>query len=136
MVTLIFLVLENRLIRLSIVNLNKVEQEYSKWFHDELLNEIAISSDKEGINEILEYISKRGYRRFTYQKLSNYIAEHDQKIIINLLELLSVMRKYSILGVENKGKIAFPYRLGYSVNVDKTTKFILHQGLHKFFNIN
>ncbi|HEM3598258.1 TPA: hypothetical protein U1C22_001259 [Streptococcus suis] len=122
--------------RITISNLQRVEQGYSKWFYDELLNEIAISNNKSDIKEILTYISKRGYGSFTYQKLFDYIVKDTGQQKEGLLEVLSVMRDYGIIGVINsQKKVDFTYRMGLSTRVNQTTKFILHNGLKKYLNI-
>ncbi len=124
-------------VKITIDNLMRVEQDYSKWFYDELLNEIAISENKENIKLVLNYISNRGYSQFTYQKLSDYISREDNEPIDNLLDILTVMRDYGIIGVVNKNKkIDFTYRKGLSTNINKNTKFILHRGLYKYLNMS
>ena len=122
--------------RITISNLQRVEQGYSKWFYDELLNEIAISNNKEDIIEILSFISQRGYGRFTYKKLFNYILKDTGQKREDLLEVLSVMRDYGIIGVRNgKKMIDFTYRTGLSTRVNQSTEFLLHYGLEKYLNI-
>lgn len=122
--------------RITKNNLSKIEQGYSKWFYTELLNEIAISEEKLEIQLLLNYISKRGYRRFTFVKLSDYIFNETGEHNENLLKTLSSMQKYGILGVVNKNnKFDFIHRSGISPNVNKNTNFIVHKGLHKFLNM-
>lgn len=122
---------------ITVDNLLKIEQTYSKWFYDELLNELKISENQTSIKKVLEVVSKRGFMSFTLEKLTKFAEETlEDYDMPNLLEDLKRMRDYSILGVKLKnGNIDFNYRLGYSPSVDIKTKFIVHQGLRKYLNL-
>lgn len=123
--------------KISINNLVAIEQTYSKWFNDELLNELAISEDQEILKKILEIVSKRGMVTFTVDKLRQFAAkEVEDSDMPNLLVNLNKMRDYSILGVQlSNGHVDFAYRLGYSPSIDTKTKFRVHQGLKKYLNL-
>lgn len=66
----------------------------------------------------------------------DYIVKDTGQQKEGLLEVLSVMRDYGIIGVINsQKKVDFTYRMGLSTRVNQTTKFILHHGLKKYLNI-
>ncbi len=122
---------------ITIDNLLKIEQNYSKWFNDELLNELKISEEQLSIKKVLEVVSKRGFMTFTLDKLTKFAEETIEDYDMpGLIDNLKIMRDYSILGVKLKnGNIDFTYRLGYSPSVDAKTKFIVHQGIKKYLNL-
>lgn len=122
--------------KITVNHLMKVEQKYSKWFFDELLNELALSDKKEFILEICQIIARRGYSTFTYGQMTRFIAENEKyQDIDNLLEVLSIMREYSILGIKIKRKYDFTHRTGFSTSVDKNSKFVVHRALMKCLNL-
>ena len=124
--------------KITIDLLKKVEQTYSEWFFNELLNELAISEAKDDIEEIFKVITKRGYPTFKFKKLKSFINENPEYSIedVKLFEVLSIMREYSILGIVQKGKIFdFKYRTGYSVQISEFSKFVVHRGLRKYLNL-
>ncbi|AGV72850.1 P-loop ATPase, Sll1717 family [Lactococcus cremoris] len=123
--------------KITINNLVKIEQTYSRWFNDELLNELKISETKSSIKKVLEVISKRGLTTFTIKKLTKFAIEKTEDgEMPNLLEDLKKMRDYSILGIQlQNGNVDFTYRLGHSPSVDNKTKFRVHQGLKKYLNL-
>jgi hypothetical protein len=123
--------------KITIRNLQKIEQRYSKWFFDELLNELALAEKKESINEVFRVITRRGYTTFNYSQVQKFFEENitEYKAFDNLLEILAIMREYSILGIKIQKKFDFVYRTGFSTGVDKNSKFVVHRGLQKYLNL-
>ncbi|MDG4980355.1 hypothetical protein OGZ39_01595 [Lactococcus lactis] len=124
--------------KITIPLLKKVEQSYSEWFYNEILNELAISEHKDDIEEVFKVITKRGYPTFKFNKLDLFINSSPEYSIdkVKLFKVLSVMREYSILGTVKKRTIFdFTYRTGYSVPISEITNFVVHKGLRKYLNL-
>lgn len=122
--------------KVRIKKLLKIEQKYSKWFYNEILNELAISKDKQEISQVIDIISARGYVSFTEQQLVAYINSTSFENIHNLSEVLRVMTNNSILGLKINGKNSvFAYRTGYPTKAEHNSKFIVNKGIRKFLSL-
>lgn len=123
--------------RITISQLGRREQEYSKWFYDEFLNELAISSQQKRVKSTMEAISKRGYGTLTLDKLCAFMREREIEFESeeSIFDTLQVMRNYDVIGLSVAGNYQFNYRLGYSPKIDKKSKLVLHRGFRKFLNI-
>ncbi|USI63884.1 hypothetical protein LO769_04525 [Lactococcus lactis subsp. lactis] len=122
--------------KIIIKKLLKVEQKYSKWFYNEILNELSISQDKEAIAQVIDIISARGYVSFTEQQIVNYINTTSFQLVPNLSETLGIMTSTSILGLKINGKnTVFAYRIGYPTKAQHNSKFIVNNGIRKFLSL-
>lgn len=120
--------------KIVIDDLKSVEQKYSEWFYQELMNEIKISDKKEQIKKVMEIVKNFGRPTFKVNQIMSFMPEGDFTED-TLLETLSAMRDYSILGIKNRGNFDFVYRTGLKTKVNSTTKFVVHRGLRKYLSL-
>ncbi|SDB20627.1 hypothetical protein SAMN02910293_01053 [Streptococcus henryi] len=118
-----------------IENLKRVEPQYSEHLYSELTNEIKMTGRADRMREIFECISRRGYPSFKFSQLQKFMIEQGLDTA-TLLDDLSLMVDLGILGVVLKNKrLEFTFRDNLEKSVDNQTRFTLHYGLRKYFNV-
>ncbi|HEM5036238.1 TPA: hypothetical protein U1250_000445 [Streptococcus suis] len=124
--------------KLTLENFRSIEQEYSSWLNDELMNEISISDDKKDIMFMMDVISRRGYASFTIDKICNFMEEQEisYESKEKISRIIEKMRELDIIGIRNKKKVQFNYRLGKKQSTNNHSTFIVHRGFKKYLNLS
>lgn len=118
-------------------------QEYSKWFFNELKNEISISEHKTLITDGLKLINDFKRNTFHYNMIEQFYTANstDYPNITNLKETLQHLYKLGVIGNSWRHgyKGNFRYSWGYredasdESNFSKT--FVIHYGFRKYFSL-
>lgn len=113
------------------------ETEYSKWFYDEILNELKLVDFelREEIDKLLNIFKDTGKRRLKYMTVRDLNSELDEPVI-ELSKTIEKMRDLDIIGTQNgSGNINFSYRSSVSFNISEHSKILIHNGLVKCFSL-
>lgn len=126
--------------------IKECSQEYSKWFYNELENEISISENKEAILDGLQLIHDIKKITLTYNIIQNHFQQNTEHYpnIKNLKETIRHLYKLGVIGNswEHKKKGSKPiyhYAWGYRDDAisdpNFSQAFVVHYGLRKFFSL-
>jgi hypothetical protein len=121
-------------------------QEYSKWFYNELENEISISKDKEMLLDCLKLINDFKKRNFDLQMIVSYFQENQLSYpnIKDLKEGLRSLYKYGVIGNswihrKKRNKNIYHFSWGYRDDANNepnfSQSFVVHYGLRKYFSL-
>lgn len=120
--------------------------EYSKWFYQELQNELSILKNKESILDGLRLVTDMRNPILYYMQIEEFLAKHkeDYPKIVNLKQTIAQLYKYGVIGNswvyksrKNKPTI-YHYSWGYRDDAysepNFSESFVLHHGLSKYFS--
>lgn len=118
-------------------------QKYSKWFYDELLNEISIHENKEMIQDGLRLINDIKKITFKYSEIETHFTENQEHYanIKNLKGTISHLYKLGVIGNswKHKGSKYIHYAWGYRDDATSdpnfSDTFVVHYGLRKYFSL-
>ncbi|MHC8515422.1 P-loop ATPase, Sll1717 family [Sporosarcina sp. ITBMC105] len=121
-------------------------KEYSKWFFNELENEISISKDKEMLLDSLKLINDLKKRTFDLKMIEEYFLAHKQNYpnVTDLKDALRSLYKYGVVGNswihrKKKNKNIYHFAWGYRNDANSepnyTQSFVIHYGLRKYFSL-
>jgi hypothetical protein len=121
-------------------------QEYSKWFLQELENEISIHEEKESITEGLKLLNNFKKNTFSFEMLEDYHKDNidNYSKIIDLKEMLTHLYKFGVIGnswvyKKRKGKDIYRYSWGYRDDnigeINFSQSFVVHYGFRKHFSL-
>src|SRR5690606_16395497 len=117
-------------------------KEYSKWFYNELENEISISHNREMLFDCLRLINDLKRRTFHYDMIEEYFLENKSNYsnIKDLKEGLKHLYKYGVVGNSWRHKWKkYHYSWGYRDDANSepnfTQFFVVHYGLRKYFSL-
>lgn len=121
-------------------------QAYSKWFFNELENEISISTNKDMLFDGLKLINDFKKNIFDFKTIEKYHIENNQSYpnIVDLKETIKVLYKYGVIGnswVHKKygNKTTYRYSWGYRDDANNepsySNTFVIHYGLRKYFSL-
>ncbi|GKS56303.1 P-loop ATPase, Sll1717 family [Enterococcus mundtii] len=111
--------------------------DYSKWFYESMISEIKVNPHSESIKKVIEIIRTRGSKRFTYNKLLNYIGNKPGlSLPDNLMEVLQEMYTLGLIAILNtNGTIELFYRKNAPTVANEHTKFVVHYGFLNYLNL-
>lgn len=119
--------------------------EYSKWFYDELQNEISINENKDMILNGLQLIHDIKRVTLTYDMIETYYKNNNEDYpnIKNLKDTLRHLYKLGVIGNSwkhyNHGKVNYRYAWGYRDDTvsdpNFSQSFVVHYGLRKHFSL-
>ncbi|WP_031546397.1 P-loop ATPase, Sll1717 family [Salinicoccus luteus] len=121
-------------------------QDYSKWFYNELENEISISKDKDFLLDSLRLINDLKKRTFDIDMIEDFFLKNQQNYanITDLKLSLKKLYKYGVIGNSwihrrRPNKNVYHYAWGYRDDADNepnfSQSFVVHYGLRKFFSL-
>lgn len=121
-------------------------KEYSKWFHNELENEISISPKKDMLIDSVRLINDFKKRTFHFEEIEEFFLENKQNYpnISDIKESIRYLYKYGVIGNSwvhrrKRGKKIFHYSWGYRNDANTeptyTQTFVIHYGLRKHFSL-
>lgn len=118
-------------------------QKYSKWFYDELQNEISIHENKEMIQDGLRLINDIKKISFTYEMIDTHFTQKKEHYanIKDLKKTMSYLYKLGVIGNSWKHKGSKYYHSAWGYRDDATSDpnfsqtFVVHFGLRKYFSL-
>lgn len=123
--------------KITIEMLRNCMPDYSKWFYESMVSEIKVNKFSKEIKEIISFIRRRGYKKFTHKKLITYLNQNPgQTLPNNSLEVLQEMYKLGIIIIINtNGTAELYYRKNAPILANEATKFVVHYGFINYLNL-
>ena len=121
-------------------------KDYSKWFHQELLNEISIRSNKKEIIDGIKLVKNIKKLSISYTYINDFYESHkaDYPNISNLKKVIKELFQLGVLGntwehsKNKKGRPIYRYSWGYRDDSPNdpnfSHNFVVHYGLKKYFS--
>ncbi|MEZ7792172.1 P-loop ATPase, Sll1717 family [Niallia circulans] len=121
-------------------------QTYSKWFYNELENEISIHENKNSILEGVKLLNDIKKLNLNLQKIEDHYNQNsdDYPNITNLKQTMVQLYKFGVVGNSwrhgktKKGKPVYHFSWGYrddaSNDPNFSQTFVVHYGLRKYFS--
>ncbi|MFZ7942533.1 ATP-binding protein [Neobacillus sp. 19] len=123
-------------------------QKYSRWFTDELKNEISINEHKNMILNGLQLINNFKRQNFSYSQIDLFYERNkgDYPNIVNLKETLKYLYKLGVIGnswrhgkPKPDGSYNYRYSWGYRDDASEvpnfSNTFVVHYGFRKHFSL-
>lgn len=121
-------------------------KDYSKWFYQELLNEISIRPNKNEIIDGIKLIKNIKKLNMSYTDINDFyeLQKSDYPHIQNLKKVLKELFQLGVIGNTwvhsntakgaNKYRYSWGYRDDSPNDPDFSNNFVVHYGLKKFFS--
>ena len=118
-------------------------QKYSKWFYDELQNEISIHENRDMLQDGLRLINDMKKITLTYDLIEAHFTHKKEYYpnIENLKETISHLYRLGVIGNSWKHKNSSYYHFAWGYRDDASSDpnfsqfFVVHFGLRKYFSI-
>ncbi|HZG82920.1 MAG TPA: FunZ [Brevibacillus sp.] len=121
-------------------------QDYSKWFYNELENEISIHERKDVLLDGLKLINYFKKKTFSYEMIEKYYLDNIKNYphITDLKDALKLLYKLGVIGNSwphyKKGKqeiyhFSWGYREDANSDPNFSQSFVTHYGLRKHFSL-
>ncbi|PGM06384.1 FunZ [Bacillus thuringiensis] len=118
-------------------------QKYSKWFYDELQNEISIHKNREMLRDGLRLINDMKKITFTYDLIKDHFTQKKEHYanIEDLKETISHLYKLGVIGNSWQHKNSDNYHFSWGYRDDASNDpnfsqtFVVHSGLRNYFSI-
>lgn len=121
-------------------------QEYSKWFFNELENEISIHAEKDVITDGLKLLNDYKKNTFSFEMIEEFFNNyaHNYPSLDNLKDTLAYLYKFGVIGnswlhARRKNRNIYHYSWGYREDsvgeVNFSQSFVVHYGFKKYFSL-
>ena len=119
---------------------------YSKWFLEELKNELSIHKNPEYVRDMLKLLNDFSYRTFEFKDINDYfnLNRSHYSNISDLKDCIETLYKFGVIGNSWKPpgtkspkrlKFSWGYQTDGNPSPDFQKKFTLHFGLRKAFSL-
>jgi len=119
---------------------------YSKWFLEELKNELSIHKNPDYVRDMLKLLNDFSYRTFEFKDINEYFNSNRSHYpnISDLKDCIETLYKFGVIGNSWKPpgtkssrrlKFSWAYQTDGNPSPDFQKKFTLHFGLRKAFSL-
>lgn len=119
---------------------------YSKWFLEELKNELSIHKNPDYVKDMLKLLNDFSYRTFEFKDIKDYFNSNKNHYpnISDIKDCIETLYKFGVLGnswqppgtkSSRRLKFSWGYETDGNPSPDFQKKFTLHYGLRKAFSL-